>query len=274
MSRADDDDDRPRRRPRDDYDDDYDDRPRRARSSGGSGAGGVAGMSVAVIIVIVVVGLMCVGGIGIALLLPAVHKVREAAARAADTNSYKQMALAFHNYESTMGRTPPADDPVSWRVHLLPYLEQGNLYATFDVKQPWDAAKNRPHAGVRIPVYVSKLDDESFVQTRARVFTGPDTLFPPGEKPLSLDPAKREVKDGTSNTFLVVEATESVPWPQPRELTYTAAGALPQFGHPQRTTGFLAAFADGSVKFVNPNANEAARRAAATATAGEAAPGF
>lgn len=269
------DDDRPRRPRDDDYDDDYDDRPRRGRSSGGgSGAAGVAGMSAVVIIVIIVVGLICLGGIGLALLLPAVQKVREAAARAADMNSYKQIALAFNNFDSTTGRLPPADGNVSWRVHLLPFVEQQALYGTIDVKQEWDSAKNRSSASVRVPVFVSKNDADEFVQTRARVFTGPDTLFPIGAPPLSLNPARRDVLDGTSATFLVVEARESVPWPQPRELTYSPVGALPQLGHPNRTTGFIAAFADGSVKFVRESASEAARRSAATATAGDALPDF
>jgi len=271
MSR-DDDDDRPRR-PRDDYDDDYDDRPRRGRSSGGGG-GGAAGMSILVIVGIVFVGLFCCGGIGIALLLPAVSKVREAAARAKDTNNYRQIAFGLQTHNDATGRLPAADGEVSWRVHLLPYVEQGPLYGNFDVKQPWDGARNRPHADVQVPTYTSVQDAPEFVQTRARVFTGPGTLFPPGEKPLSLDGGKGEVKDGTSSTFLVVEAREAVPWPQPRELAYTKVGPLPPLGHPQRPTGFLAAMADGSVKFVRESATDAARRAAATATGGEAAPDF
>src|SRR5207253_587124 len=104
-------------------DEDDDDRPRRARSSGG-GAGGVMGVSAAVIVIVLVVGLLCCGGLAVALLLPAVAKVREAEARVKDMNNYKQLALAFHNYDSTTGRLPPADGEVSWRVHLLPYVEQ------------------------------------------------------------------------------------------------------------------------------------------------------
>src|SRR5262245_19181808 len=82
----------------------------------------------------------------IGLLLPAVQKVREAAARAQCTNNQKQLALAVHNFQSTYDKMPPAwywdsslGGPVSpaaafagngttMFVFLLPYVEQGNLY--------------------------------------------------------------------------------------------------------------------------------------------------
>src|SRR5690242_14417880 len=92
----------------------------------------------------------------IGLLLPAVQKVREAAARAKCSNNLKQLGLALHNYEGVMGKfpalypgTPPGssafDYKYTWSVlaQLNPYLEQTAIYNTMDLTQPmYDASNN------------------------------------------------------------------------------------------------------------------------------------
>src|SRR5215210_6663221 len=84
----------------------------------------------------------------IGLLLPAVQKVREAAARMSCSNNLKQMGLACHNYESTNGALPTIGQCDStgtgttvYVVHstatmILPYIEQDNVYKLFDVTTP------------------------------------------------------------------------------------------------------------------------------------------
>src|ERR1700728_2772168 len=78
----------------------------------------------------------------IGLLLPAVQKVREAAARIQCANNMKQMALACHNFETTTGAFPPAGiypagmtqaDSYSLQARILPYIEQNNLYQMVDL---------------------------------------------------------------------------------------------------------------------------------------------
>src|SRR5262245_38672515 len=75
----------------------------------------------------------------IGLLLPAVQKVREAAARTQCVNNLKQIGLAFHNYHDTNSALPPAriDDGATWAVFILPYIEQDNLHKLFDYLKPW-----------------------------------------------------------------------------------------------------------------------------------------
>jgi prepilin-type N-terminal cleavage/methylation domain-containing protein/prepilin-type processing-associated H-X9-DG protein len=70
----------------------------------------------------------------IGLLLPAVQKVREAAARMSCQNNLKQLGLAAHNYESANGKLPPGNGPdtASLMALILPYMEQANLYNLFD----------------------------------------------------------------------------------------------------------------------------------------------
>jgi prepilin-type N-terminal cleavage/methylation domain-containing protein/prepilin-type processing-associated H-X9-DG protein len=77
----------------------------------------------------------------IGLLLPAVQKVREAAARAQCTNNIKQICLALHNHHDAVGSLPPGGTYfggccapptyTNWAIEILPYMEQQNLYRQY-----------------------------------------------------------------------------------------------------------------------------------------------
>ena len=190
----------------------------------------------------------CLTVLGFALLLPAVQKVREAAARVKDTHNLKTISFAATNYNDNKGTLPPADASLSWRVEILPFMEQNHLYQKFNRNEPWDGPNNRPLANTVIPQYTSTLDPNQ-PDTRYRVFVGPGTLYPPGRAPLRL----ADINDGLTNTIFAIEAADAVPWPQPKELRYDPNGPLPQLGAPGRN-GVLAVFADGSVRFMkNPS---------------------
>ena len=106
----------------------------------------------------------------IGLLLPAVQKVREAAARSRCQNNLKQIGLALHNYHDAFGVLPPggqSDSPPigtagdwnwgsAWTVFILPYIEQGPLFSRFVFTggSGWGNANNYNHSSnVRLSVY-------------------------------------------------------------------------------------------------------------------------
>jgi Protein of unknown function (DUF1559) len=240
-------------------------RERRRDEEPTSAAAKGMGAGMIVLLVLGVVG--CVGissvAILIALLVPATQKVREAAARTQTMNNLKQIALAEHSYHDAMKRLPsPAIDPfggppveLSWRVEILPYIEQAPMFNQFNMQGNWDDPLNRPFLQQRPPVYAdvwreggNKFGDD----TRFQYFTGPNTMFPEPRSVVLF----RDVTDGLSNTFLVAEAQTAVPWTKPADMAVVPNGALPL--PPDQ---FLVVMGDGSVHFVDRRrANDAALR--------------
>ncbi len=97
----------------------------------------------------------------IGLLLPAVQKVREAAARMKCQNNLKQIGVAFHNYHDATGKIPNAYDAgtgLSWHVLILPQIEQENLYKRFDTTTAnpahTSANRNDPNGLVKLATYL------------------------------------------------------------------------------------------------------------------------
>lgn len=195
----------------------------------------------------VVVGGMCVVGILVALLLPAVQAAREAARRAQCQNNLKQIGLAMHNYHGAYGVFPPAyvadenGKPMhSWRVLLLPFLEQAALYEQYDFDEPWNGPKNRRLSQTIVAVYACPSQGPPSTNTNYVVVVGPNTIFRDGQPARMLD-----ITDGTSNTIMVIDAGNTgVNWLEPRDLDMNSALSV-SGRHPGAVNVLMA---DGSVR--------------------------
>lgn len=208
-------------------------------------------------------------GVAVALLLPAVQSAREAARRAQCFNNHKQIALAMHNYADANGGLPPmaitgktGEPLLSWRVALLPYLEEQALYEAIRKDEPWDSPHNKPLLERMPAVFACPSAKLQPGMTSCRAFVGEGGILEK-DKPTPIS----AIRDGTSNTILFAESAEPVEWTRPEGLSVNAPGSLGLGSkHPG---GFVAALADGSVRFVSSRATPETLKALATKAGGE-----
>ena len=212
-------------------------------------------------------------GVAIALLLPAVQAAREAARRAQCVNNLKQIGLAIHSYNSAnahLARSAITDKQgkplLSWRVTLLPYMEEGRLYEQFHLDEPWDS----PHNKVLLPLMPSQYACPSAVRaepflTNYRSIVGKSTFMS-----LDRDLTFADATDGIAFTLAVVETKDGVPWTKPDDLPFDPDPPSPLFGSGSfHVGGFDALFADGSVRFLKTSTPLATLRALITRDGGE-----
>jgi prepilin-type N-terminal cleavage/methylation domain-containing protein len=171
----------------------------------------------------------------IGLLVPAVQKVREAAARMQCSNNLKQFGLALHNYHDANGGFPPSKRTTAagpsnqaWVQMTLPYMEQDNLYKMYRFDMNWnDAATNDLDPGgpnsVQVKIFLCPSAPGGRVGSRhrgiidyspANQITRPNPAvnnMPPSDPTfigiLGHNVQRRitEITDGTSNTILLAE---------------------------------------------------------------------
>jgi hypothetical protein len=211
-------------------------------------------------------------------LLPSVENARAAARGNQSMNNLKQLALAMHIYHDIYKVLPTAVGhtyrvgnetrtskfPHSWRIDVLPFVEQQSLYDKYHFEEPWDSEANQEFAKQMPIMFRSPFDtDQQSTNTSYFVFTGDAAMFP-----LEKGAKFSQVKDGTSKTLMLVEAKKPVPWTKPEDITYTADGPVPKIESwmPGR---LLVAFADGSARPISDTIDEATLRALITKAGGE-----
>ena len=182
--------------------------------------------------------------------LPAVGGARSAAQETQSLNNLRQIALACLNYESAHMKFPgntsqkrdgENENKFSWRVHILPFIEQNNLYEQIRFDEPWDSEHNKTLMEQMPDVYKSPRSKAEVGMTLYRGFGEGGVLEGDDDQEISFG----NISDGSSNTILVQEVDEALatPWMKPECLEIEEAVLESIFGkHKTRN----AALSDGS----------------------------
>ncbi|WP_253153987.1 DUF1559 family PulG-like putative transporter [Stieleria tagensis] len=193
-------------------------------------------------------------GVLVGLLLPAVQAARQAARRVSASNSLKQIGLAMHNHYSAFQTLPDrairdADGKplLSWRVKLLPFLEQQTLYEQFHLDEPWDSPHNIKLVDQMPAVYQHPAVVLPPGKTLFQVPVGEGLMFgPTGGRTFA------DVTDGLSNSVMVIESRPdaAVEWTKPDDLEIDLDDPLAQI-IPNQRGQFIVLMGDGAVRQIS-----------------------
>ncbi len=193
----------------------------------------------------------------IGMLIPARRGVSGAARRTDCVNKMRQLGLALHAYANHHGSLPPAyttdehGNPLhSWRVLILPYIEQMELYKSIDLTKPWDDPVNAP-ARQRAPVefFCRSSQCPPGHTTYLANAWAEGALLPGQHKSLT------DFSDSTRDTIMIFEVTaeQSVEWMSPHDGDcQTFLSTMASIPKPHNRLANVV-FADGSAKSVSPD---------------------
>ncbi len=222
-----------------------------------------------------VAAVVVIGGIVVALLLPAVRTAGPAAHRNHCLNNVKQIVLALHIYHDVHKSFPPAytvdvdgNRLHSWRTLILPYMEQQALYEKIDLTKPWNDPANELARSVFVDTYVcpSAIVDDEPLSTYVAVVG--DEAFFPGAATRRFD----DLADGSNQTIAVIEvaAERAVHWMSPEDISIDEVLAMVREGISNHSGGVLVAgFADGHADPVASDIDPESLRALLTFAGGE-----
>jgi type II secretory pathway pseudopilin PulG len=199
--------------------------------------------------------MIAVIGILVALLLPAIQAAREAARRNQSMSQLKQLVLALHEYHDAKKSFPPnaiydADGKplLSWRVAILPYIEEKQLYSQFHLDEPWDSPHNRGLISKMPAAFANSNLPNQDGKTNYLAAVGKECIFDGTPQGLKF----AQITDGTSKTIVLVEADadKAVEWSKPSDWNFDADHPTAGLGH-LRPGVWQAAWADGRAAVIS-----------------------
>ncbi|MEQ8787700.1 MAG: DUF1559 domain-containing protein [Pirellulaceae bacterium] len=178
--------------------------------------------------------------------------VGEQIAKVERMNRLRQVMLGVHNHMDAEGllpgniQTEDGKPLLSWRVALLPYVEEGALLEQFVTGEAWDSEANKKASLETPEVYKSVAEGVKPGHTVYLTFQGPGTLIDGKQQSFAT------MTDGLSNTIGVIEVSpaKAVPWAKPTDIDFTAPDLKTALGPPPTKEGYPAAFFDGRVDVI------------------------
>lgn len=203
--------------------------------------------------------ILAVVGAVVAMIYPAMQASREAQRQVECWNNLQRIGLAFKRYHDDHGCFPPAyladenGEPMhSWRVLILPQLDEEFLYSEYNFDQPWDSPRNQALAQLMPDVYDCPSDRDTWgFETSYMMLVGPGTISD-GPGTTSMD----EITDGKDRTIVLVETTGNPAyWMEPTDLdtegiSFRVNDPVSEGIQSNHSGGAHVLFVDGSVHFL------------------------
>jgi len=208
-------------------------------------------------------------------LKPFLEKVQATAFRMQSMNNMKQLTLALLNYHDAHGAFPAVGNfdkkgnaLLSWRVHILPFIEQEALYKEFHLDEPWDSDHNKKLIA-KMPQTFNGSENKKLMADGKTTYLGivnKATMFTGDKDGVKIG----GVTDGTSNTIFLVDADDdaAVIWTKPEDIKLDVKEPHKGMGT-RYPKGFLAAMVDGSIRLLPQKIDKETLNALFTRNGGE-----
>ncbi len=187
--------------------------------------------------------------------LPPGNKTMQSDAKHRQSNmKVRMLGLAIMNYESANSRFPasatkiyekrqdPNAKPVSWRVKVLPFLDEQAMYDAYRFDEEWNSEHNQKILESMPDALRHPDDPAGATSTRYLAVASEDSII--GDRSLKIG----DIRDGTAKTILIVEGNKSVPWTKPDDIS---PEEILEWTKSKDFKGLHAAFADGAPRFLS-----------------------